>query len=178
MSAPSGVLVGRGTAAAELGLIGRFWLVAKALFALLALVVLLRGTGFGHYRCGLGSAFRNLRQNGGRDFPALEDNAALALDALYFAAFGAGTKGGRGTFLSGAASAADAVHEIVRSLRKIEVDHVGDAIDVDAASGDVGCDQHAVTVFAEPGERLIALILSAVTMHGHGADARGGQALR
>ena len=42
---------------------------------------------------------------------------------------------------AGARGAADAVHVAFRHVRQVEVDDVGDAVDVDAAGGDVGRDQ-------------------------------------
>ncbi len=40
-----------------------------------------------------------------------------------------------------AAGAADAVHVVVVALRRVEVDHVRDVVDVEAAGGDVRCDE-------------------------------------
>ena len=46
-----------------------------------------------------------------------------------------------GAAAPGASGAADAVHVGVAVARGVEVDHVGDAVDVDSAGGDVGRDQ-------------------------------------
>ena len=44
---------------------------------------------------------------------------------------------------AGARGAADAVHVRSRDVRQIVIDHMADAVDVDAAGGDVGGDQDA-----------------------------------
>ena len=122
------------------------------------------------------SAFRNLRQDGGRNFLTLQDHSAFAFNPLHFTAFGAGAKGGRRAFLSGAASAADAMDEVIRSLRQIEVDDVRHAINVYAAGSHVGGNQYAVTTITETGQRLIALILGTISVHSDRLDAGSGQA--
>src|SRR3954447_14104406 len=46
-----------------------------------------------------------------------------------------------GAAAAGAAGAADAVHVVLVAVRRVEVDHVRDVVDVEAACGDVGRDQ-------------------------------------
>ena len=41
--------------------------------------------------------------------------------------------------------------------RRIEVDHVGDVVEVEATCGDVGRDEHVVRTAREPAERPLAL---------------------
>src|SRR5205814_904163 len=58
-----------------------------------------------------------------------------------------------------ASRATDAVHVILGDRREIEIDHVRDRLDVDAAGSDVGCNEHANAAAAERRERLRALAL-------------------
>ncbi len=75
--------------------------------------------------------------------------------------------------VAGARGAADAMHVALGNVRQVVVDHVTDAVDVDAAGGDVGGDQHAHLAFAEVGEHALALILRLVAVDRLGGDARG-----
>ena len=52
-----------------------------------------------------------------------------------------------------AAGATDAMNVVLGMHRKIEVDHVRDAFDVDAARGDVSGNKHAYATVAKRGER-------------------------
>ena len=61
-----------------------------------------------------------------------------------------------------AAGAADAVDVILGLLREVVVDDVRDAVDVDAARGDVGRDQHRALARLEAFEREQPLALSPV----------------
>ena len=56
------------------------------------------------------------------------------------------------------------------NLRQIVVDHVRDAVDVDAARGDVGRDEHVDLVRFEPVERLRARVLALVAVNRRGGD--------
>ena len=88
-------------------------------------------------------AFRTLRdfkQDGGRDFASLEPHFAFPFDTANFAALIARNKGGCGAALSGPASSSDAMHEVVRSLREVEIYHMRNAVDVNASGGYIGCD--------------------------------------
>src|SRR5690606_39852411 len=78
---------------------------------------------------------------------------------------------------AGAAGTADAVDVVVRHFRQGEVDHVADAVHVNAATGDIGGHHHADLAFAEAFQRADALVLRHITGHLHGADAVAGQAL-
>jgi hypothetical protein len=67
-----------------------------------------------------------------------------------------------------AARAADAVHVIVVAVRRIEVDHVCDAVDVEPAGGDVSCDERRNAARFELGERALTRVLRHVPVHDHG----------
>ncbi len=71
----------------------------------------------------------------------------------------------------GAAGAADAVQEGLLVLGGLVVDDVGDALDVDAARGDVGADQHVDLAVAEGAQRLLAGTLAQVAVDGAGGEA-------
>src|SRR4051812_41954724 len=66
-------------------------------------------------------------------------------------------EGDAGTAAPGAACAADAVHVVLVAVRRIEVDHVGDVVDVEATGGDVGCDERRDLPGLEACERALAL---------------------
>ena len=72
---------------------------------------------------------------------------------------------------AGAARAADAVDVALAVGRRVEVDDVRDAVDVDAAGGDVGRDERVDAPGLERGERLLALALRLVAVHRDGVDA-------
>ncbi|MGY3078996.1 hypothetical protein ACVWZZ_005404 [Bradyrhizobium sp. LM6.10] len=78
----------------------------------------------------------------------------------------------RGALGAGARGAADAVHVGLGHVGEVEIDDVGDAVDVDAASGDIGGDQRADFTGAELGKRPFAMVLRLVTVDGAGGDAR------
>ncbi len=77
--------------------------------------------------------------------------------------------------LPGAAGAADAVHVGLLVLGDLVVDDVGDVVDVDAAGGDVGGDQHVDVAGAERLERLLAGGLAQVAVHGADLEAALGE---
>ena len=64
-----------------------------------------------------------------------------------------------------AAGAADAVDVVVVALRRIEVDHVRDVVDVEAAGGNVGRDERRDAAGLELSERALALVLREVAVH-------------
>src|SRR6185369_6665746 len=78
---------------------------------------------------------------------------------------------------AGAAGPADPVQVDALVLRALVVDDVGDAADVDAAGGDVGGHQHVDLPGAERAQRLLALALPEVTVHGGGREAAVRQVL-
>ena len=65
---------------------------------------------------------------------------------------------------AGAGGAADSVDIAFRLVGHVVIDDVGDAVDVDAAGGDVGGDEHADLAVAERGEHALALRLRLVAV--------------
>ena len=80
-----------------------------------------------------------------------------AFDVAQQAALFSGTEGDGRALGAGTRGAADAVDIGFRHMRQIVVDHVADAIDVDAARRDVGCHQHQDLARLEAGQRLLAV---------------------
>ncbi len=72
--------------------------------------------------------------------------------------------------LARAARAADAMGVDVGLLGRIEVDHVRDVVDVEAARGDVGRDERPHLAGVEALERLLALGLTLVAVDRDGVD--------
>ena len=60
---------------------------------------------------------------------------------------------------------------ILRHLGQLEVDHVGQLIDVEATSGDVGGDQHPHLALAKVGQRPVAGTLALGAVNGDGIEA-------
>src|SRR3954452_20431225 len=71
----------------------------------------------------------------------------------------------------GARGAARAVHVALAVGGRVEVDDVRDAGDIDAAGGDVGRDERVDGAGLEARQRLLALALALVAVHGDGLDA-------
>ena len=93
-----------------------------------------------------------------------------AFDGAEFAFFFDGDEGEGVAGFGSAAGAADAVNVIFGDVGDVEVDDVGDGIDVDAAGGDVGGDEDAVLAGFEAGEGGVALGHGAVGVDGGGVD--------
>ena len=72
---------------------------------------------------------------------------------------------------AGARGAADAMDVALGVGRQLVVDDVGHAVDVDAARGEIGGDQHAGLAAAEIVERLLAGVLRLVAVDRLGGDA-------
>ncbi|VVE20874.1 hypothetical protein PEP31012_03141 [Pandoraea eparura] len=70
-----------------------------------------------------------------------------------------------------ASRAADAVHIVFRHFRQVEVDHMGQLVDVDAACGDIGRDQHLQRATLEFGECARAGTLTLVAVNGERRNA-------
>src|SRR4051812_1098277 len=77
----------------------------------------------------------------------------------------------RGALGTRARGAADAMHIGLRHVGQVEIDDVGDAVDIDAAGGDIGGDQRADFAGAEQSERPFAMVLRLVTVDGAGWDS-------
>src|SRR6202453_2203092 len=75
------------------------------------------------------------------------------------------------TVRAGARGAADTVDIGLGYVGQIEIHHMADAVDIDAAGGDVGCDQGADLAGAECRQHPLAMILRLVAMNGVGGDA-------
>ncbi len=99
------------------------------------------------------------------DSLAGELNAQRTLNLADFVALLASAEGVGHPAGTGATGAANSVDEVFGNHRQVEVDDVRDAVDVDAAGGDVGGDQDAVFALLETGERAVALALRAVTVN-------------
>ena len=62
------------------------------------------------------------------------------------------------------------MHIILGRARHVEVDHLRQAFDIEAAGSDVGRDQHRGLARLELGERELALGLALVAVDGVGLD--------
>ena len=74
-----------------------------------------------------------------------------------------------------AAGAADAVDVGLGVVRDVVVDHVADALDVEAAGGDVGGDQDVDLAVAQGLDRALTLLLRDVAVDGGSLEAAGAQ---
>ena len=118
------------------------------------------------------------RPTSGRNLAANQPGSQYALDVGDIRTLGARSEGRSRSARARASSAADAVNEILRNLRKIVIHHVGDAFYVNAARGDVGRHQNAIVAVLEATQRLGALVLAAVAVDGGGLHAVARQFLR
>ena len=85
--------------------------------------------------------------------------------------FSGGTKRDDGAGVAGPAGAAGAVDVVLVGAGRVELQHAGHAVDVDAAGGDVGGDEHVHVAAAERGQGPLALALAAVAVDRLGPDA-------
>jgi hypothetical protein len=102
------------------------------------------------------------------DFPRL---ARQALDGFQQVAFRRIAESDGRSAGAGARGAADAVNIAFRLMRQIEIHHMRDVVDVDAARGDVGGDERADLAFAERFQRTLAGVLRFVAVDGVGGEA-------
>ena len=93
-----------------------------------------------------------------------------AFEAAKFAEVFAGDEGDGGAGRERAASTTDAVDVVFELVREVEVEDVGDAVDVDAARGDVGRDKHANLTILEGLQGALTLTLRTVGVDGGTAD--------
>src|SRR5687767_679949 len=77
----------------------------------------------------------------------------------------------RGTHTARTAGAADAVHVILGHVRQFEIDDVRQLLDVEAARGDVSCDEHGDAAVLKLGEGARARRLALVAVDRGAADA-------
>ena len=92
-------------------------------------------------------------------------------------ALGGANEGDPDAAASGATGAPDAVDVGLVVARRVEVDHVRDAVDVDPSRGHVGGDEGVHATGLEAGERLLALALGLVAVDRGRLDAMRVKAL-
>ena len=69
------------------------------------------------------------------------------------------------------AGTADPVHIVFRHIRQVVIDHMRQLVDIDAARGNIGCDQHLQAAILELGQRAGARSLALVAMNRHAGNA-------
>ena len=84
---------------------------------------------------------------------------------------------GRGAVASGPSGAAGAVHVVLVLLRRVEVDHVRDVVEVEPSCRDVGGNQRRHVSALEAVQSPLAGLLRHVSMHRDGAHVVAGQLL-
>src|SRR3954471_3242779 len=99
--------------------------------------------------------------------------ARRALDVLEVAALLRAAEGDRDSVRTRARRAADAMDILLRHVGQVEVDHMADARDVDAARGNVGRDEDRHLSGLERRNRTLTLRLALVAVDGARGDARG-----
>src|SRR5690606_762848 len=123
----------------------------------------------GHDRDFLTQAFRQRH--------LVERDLGQPLDVAQIITLVLGAEADRHALAPGARGAADAVDVLLGHVGQLEVDHVADARDVDAARGDVGGDEDLGPAAPELVERPFALRLALVAVDRVGRDVRLGQLL-
>jgi hypothetical protein len=107
-----------------------------------------------------------------------QHQAECVRDVFHVAAFVRRHERDGGARRSGATGPADPVDVRLAVERHFEVDDRLDGVDVEAAGGDVGGDEHAVGARLEPFDRPQSIGLRAVGMQRGGTDARRHQLAR
>ena len=79
---------------------------------------------------------------------------------------------------AGPAGTSDPMDVVLRGMRQLEVDHPGQIVDVQAARGDIGGDQHPQAPRLEGLQRLGALDLALVAVNGVRRDAMAFEKMR
>ena len=100
-----------------------------------------------------------------------------ALDGAQQAALARGDEQQRLARAARAAGAADAVDVRLGVVGDVEVDHVADAVDVQAAGGDVGGHEDVQAAVLQLVDGALALVLRDVAVDGGGGEAAGAQLL-
>ena len=77
-----------------------------------------------------------------------------------------GTEGDRNPLSTGTRRPANPVDIGFRHVWQVKVEHMGDAIDVDAPCGHIGTDQQTCVTFAEALQRMLTRILALIAMDG------------
>jgi hypothetical protein len=104
----------------------------------------------------------------------VDDGQRLARQLLDIAQqrfLGRVAEGQRDAVAAGARSAADAMHVGLGHFRDLEIDHMRDAVDIDAARGDIRRHQHAGIAVAEIVERALARVLRFIAVDRLRVDA-------
>src|ERR1035437_5666660 len=96
---------------------------------------------------------------------ALHLDRKRALDLAQIAALGRTSERGGYAVCRSAAGAAYTVNEVFSDLGHVEIHHVSDIGHVDAASGNVGSNQHAVAALGEAAQSGVTLCLRAVAVN-------------
>ena len=74
-------------------------------------------------------------------------------------------------FLSCARRTPDSVHIVLGNMRQIEIDDIGQPIDIKAASGDIGRYEHTRPAGLEVGQRTGSRVLRLVAVYSDGLEA-------
>src|SRR5262249_30496108 len=109
------------------------------------------------------------------DFDARNGGAQQFLDGSYILAVDRRGERVGMALATGPAGAADAMHVILGMHRHVEIEHVAEALDVDAARGDVAAHHQADFAFLELVERLGTCRLRHVAMQAHRIEAVLGE---
>src|SRR5262245_12979490 len=86
-------------------------------------------------------------------------------------------EGDRRALPPGATRPADAMHVDLGGGRHVEVHHVADVLDIEAAGGDVGRDEDIEGALAEATHDAVALLLGEAAMERRGVVATAAQRL-
>ena len=113
----------------------------------------------------------------GRQRHLLELRVGGALDGAEHAALTRGDEQDRLAGASGTAGAADAVDVALGVVRDVVVDHVADAVDVQAAGGDVGGHQDVQAAVLELVDGALTLVLRDVAVDRGSGESAGAQLL-
>src|SRR6202040_1616529 len=100
-------------------------------------------------------------------FPRQRD-ADQFLDVAQIRDLLTGAERDRHAVSAGPRGAADAVDVGLGNVGQIEIHHMADAVDIDAAGGDIGSDQRADLAGAECRQHPLAMVLRLVAMNGVG----------
>src|SRR4249919_4070744 len=108
-------------------------------------------------------------------FHLLDRLAGGSLDRAQHAAFARGDEQDRLALAARAAGAADAVDVALGVVGDVEVQHVADARDIEAARGHVGGDRDVAASVLDRGDGALARLLVHVAVDGGGGNAARGQ---
>ena len=154
------------------------WRTLSVLGATLTLATALAGAvarlAFGRMRTGRSGRGRGLAWFAlpvGALVGRRQRHANQPLDVTQIGAFLVIAERDREALGAGARGAADAVDVAFRHIGQVVIDDMRDAVDIDAARGDIGGDQGLDLAVAEGGKRPLALALRLVAVDGFGREA-------